>query len=615
MSSTLRKQPSSSPAVPPSQAPSLEDVKQGKAVLQVGMRGGAVQEVQKLLVWAGHLTQAKMNTGPGIFGPATQAAVSSFQRAHHIPPLVGKPSGTVHKPTLEALYKFRQPGQAKGTSGKGTRPLRKEEEDDSIFEAVWNWLWGTLQGDFNKDPSLSQIAVNTLLGLVPLVDQALDVRDIVAGSKDLIEYYLEDTQKQKRHQSVLGLNYELWLWVNLFIIALGCIPEVGSVIKGVLRVLIESLQKFGKKAGGLTPKQLQGLWVELVLTLKRFGIPEKKANEWLKQLPSKLNGWMNEAALKLKSGLGTIQRLLSQAELLASSRLSRWTLGEKKFREVLSSIRGIQEALKKVYGQLEGMKVQVNLWIREQISKLINSTQPVTPKPATPKPSSPPPAKPPKQPPAPKLPKSLDELYPLLSDKARKAFDQQQQLMAEQRFQQMSNAYKNPDGTYDPAKANAFFEKKFMDDDAFANALRKFKDGFVEKTKEQLRRIKNSVEETNGTNRPGSTLGNGTTEEALIEEIATGTPYKCNDGHHGKVNIYIETLEDAIDKLGTYRKYIDDPKLLADLDAAIKAAQQRIQSMKPAMKKWNQRATTHPSIWNSDGTSKVKPGWPKPPPS
>jgi hypothetical protein len=36
------------------------------------------------------------------------------------------------------------------------------------------------------------------------------------------------------------------------------------------------------------------------------------------------------------------------------------------------------------------------------------------------------------------------------------------------------------------------------------------------------------VEETNGTNRPGSTLGNGTTEEALIEEIATGTPYKCN---------------------------------------------------------------------------------------
>jgi hypothetical protein len=124
------------------------------------------------------------------------------------------------------------------------------------------------------------------------------------------------------------------------------------------------------------------------------------------------------------------------------------------------------------------MKVQVNLWIREQIGKLINSTQP-----ATPKPSSPPPAKPPKQPPAPKLAKSLDELYPLLSDKARKAFDQQQQLMAEQRFQQMSNAYKNPDGTYDPAKANAFFEKKFMDDDAFANALRKFKDGFVEKTK------------------------------------------------------------------------------------------------------------------------------------
>jgi hypothetical protein len=317
---------------------------------------------------------------------------------------------------------------------------------------------------------------------------------------------------------------------------------------------------------------------------------------------------MNEASLKLKSTLGMIQRLLSQAEHLASGRLSRWTLGEKKFQEVLSSLRRIQQALKKAHGQLEGMKVQVNQWLREQLGKLLKSKQPLPPK-QTPPPL---PTKPPKQPPppAPKRPKSLDELYLLLSEKARKAFDQQQKLHSEANFRLMEDAYKTPDGTYDLARANKFFEKKLMDDNAFAHALKNVKDDFINKTNEQLTRIKNSVKETDGSRRPRATIGKGTSEEALIEEIATGKPHKCKDGHHGKIDGYIKTLEDAITELSSHRKHIDDPKVLADLDAAIQESQLRLQSMKRVLEKWNQRVKTHPSIWNADGTSKIKPGWP-----
>lgn len=52
--------------------------------LKRGMQGPAVRELQSSLVKLGYLTQAQVNTGPGIFGPATEAAVKSFQSKHGI---------------------------------------------------------------------------------------------------------------------------------------------------------------------------------------------------------------------------------------------------------------------------------------------------------------------------------------------------------------------------------------------------------------------------------------------------------------------------------------------------------------------------------------------------
>ena len=49
------------------------------AGLERGSNGPAVKQLQSALVKLGHLTQAQMNTGPGVYGPATEAAVKSFQ--------------------------------------------------------------------------------------------------------------------------------------------------------------------------------------------------------------------------------------------------------------------------------------------------------------------------------------------------------------------------------------------------------------------------------------------------------------------------------------------------------------------------------------------------------
>ncbi len=51
------------------------------STLREGNRGAQVRQLQNLLVRFGFMTQAQMNTGPGIFGNRTDAALKSFQRS------------------------------------------------------------------------------------------------------------------------------------------------------------------------------------------------------------------------------------------------------------------------------------------------------------------------------------------------------------------------------------------------------------------------------------------------------------------------------------------------------------------------------------------------------
>jgi hypothetical protein len=260
--------------------------------------------------------------------------------------------------------------------GRKTAAQPDKNAATSALDEVGNWIWGTVQGDFNKDQSISQIAVNALLGLIPVVDQALDVRDIIAGLKHLLEFYALSDQEQEdkgKYPDSLELSYETWLWLNLFLIAIGSIPILGSAVKGVLKAIIRYLQDAGKVTGKLSTTQIQRLWELAVSTLNHFSVGN--AAKWLDELPSKLSGHMNDAARSIKAGLDAIQKMVTEASAAAKAHAgkwySNWLLTNDDAAKVIARCEQMQKALSRAYKRLDDMKTKINSWLNEQVSGML----------------------------------------------------------------------------------------------------------------------------------------------------------------------------------------------------------------------------------------------------
>ena len=83
--------------------------------LKRGNTGSGVKQLQNDLVKLGYLTQADMNTGPGVFGPHTEAALKKFQKAKGL-----TQDGVYGAKTRAALAKalgVKDPGGSSGSTG------------------------------------------------------------------------------------------------------------------------------------------------------------------------------------------------------------------------------------------------------------------------------------------------------------------------------------------------------------------------------------------------------------------------------------------------------------------------------------------------------------------
>ena len=153
-----------------------------------------------------------------------------------------------------------------------------------------DWMWGTVQGAFNEKQTTSQIIVDAVVGMIPLVGDATAARDLIAVGSRLA------SQPEKRE--------EVTEWVLLIIFIFALIPVVGGVIKGVGRLLL----RMGKDAA-----ENQKLLQEIIGFLNRINhgdslkfFRELDIGKYQSQLINKFNAFADklvEALTAIKTKL------------------------------------------------------------------------------------------------------------------------------------------------------------------------------------------------------------------------------------------------------------------------------------------------------------------------
>lgn len=139
----------------------------------------------------------------------------------------------------------------------------------SYFKAVCadvgSWTWGTVQGAFNEKASITQIIVDAVIGMIPLVGDATAVRDLIA-----VVFGLADDE-EKRNST--------WHWVLLVVLLFALIPVFGGVVKGVGRIIVKVAEEAAHMAAAARMAHMVEGAKEIIEFLNRIGV--KNAEKWL----------------------------------------------------------------------------------------------------------------------------------------------------------------------------------------------------------------------------------------------------------------------------------------------------------------------------------------------
>ncbi|MEL6117914.1 hypothetical protein P0Y67_22215 [Photobacterium sp. SP02] len=252
--------------------------------------------------------------------------------------------------TFQVLYgEDKRPWQATALSAT-PNPLYQQfdpnvvrrEIDEGNLEAVQvvadiaaeagNWIWGVLQGDFNEDPTNAQIVVGTILSMLPIIDQVMDVRDIIANLMVLTDE--ERTEEVRK-----------FAWIALAITLIGLIPGLGSVLKGIFKLIMKNAD----------------VALDIILAmLRKAGKGDPKA--FLKNLP-----WGEYTKFIQGKCKEVIQKLISGLKVVKDSWLAQKALDNAAINSIKSVIEGLEKLEKKSDEALAGAMGQ----IRENIDNLL----------------------------------------------------------------------------------------------------------------------------------------------------------------------------------------------------------------------------------------------------
>ena len=247
-------------------------------------------------------------------------------------------------------------------------------------ESTLDWIWGAIQGDFNENPTIGQIITNAAITAIPLVDQVADGRDLVANLKALIW--------DKRYN-------EMAVWVGLFFTLIGLIPSLGSLLKGVLKLIYRG--------------------AKLDDVFRAFNALAKgNAWEWLKKLRAgELRQHADEAARMLKQVFDNIIATLKEA----LSYVPSWADDlYKNISDLIAEMRAIRDQIDEMFGKITAdLEAKLDDLLKQQADNSVegNSRQTLMMRQEADANAKPPRRLPP-------LPESMDEVMKRMDDATQK---------------------------------------------------------------------------------------------------------------------------------------------------------------------------------------------------
>ncbi|MFO0802942.1 MAG: HNH/ENDO VII family nuclease [Gemmataceae bacterium] len=285
-------------------------------------------------------------------------------------------TGRFRKADVPTPYAFFEVQKDPTPTKYDIKPAKKPEpaaKSAAWLDDAWDWTVGTVQGDFNEDQSVSQIVVNMVLGLIPVVDQVLDARDLIANLYHLIEYYEGEADRtpeqiEKDNAEFFGMGREFGLWVNIVLTGIGCFPEIGSAAKGVIKTLFKKMKDI---LGPMTPEKLKQLFEAVAEVLNKYG--KFNAKKWLKnEFKPKLGEMVEFAKALIRKAIEGLEEAF--AKMTGSlSAVPKWLPGYDRAQQLLKRMEDWKAVLPKLKSKVDDMVQKVRKKIEELTDKILQN--------------------------------------------------------------------------------------------------------------------------------------------------------------------------------------------------------------------------------------------------
>jgi hypothetical protein len=188
-------------------------------------------------------------------------------------------------------------------------------------------------GDFEQQPSNAAMIIGGLVSLIPVVDQVMDVRDV---SGMIYRINRKGTKNCTKDD-----------WVDLALAAFGCIPEIGSLFKTIIKPLWKSRKVMTGALRG-------SAFIEMML-----GKSKGAAIKFMKTF-----NWAGNTQLAIQQTMGALD-LCDQ--FLAQLASPHWWLPD----EVEGLARDLKPQLGKIRGPLKTGVQQGSDALREFVTELL----------------------------------------------------------------------------------------------------------------------------------------------------------------------------------------------------------------------------------------------------